>query len=61
MAQSQGVTATPTYETQIIRQFLDKAKQRIADHPGKMPFKPVEGNLIIGWLIALTERSEELK
>lgn len=51
----------PTYETQIIRQFLDKAKERIEKHPDKILFKPVMGNKVINWLVALLERNETMK
>jgi hypothetical protein len=33
-----------------IEAFLDRASERISAAPNKLPFEPVQGNLIIAWL-----------
>ena len=39
-------------ECTAINLFLSEAQDRIARKPTAMPFKPVEGNLVINWLRA---------
>lgn len=39
-----------------VRAFLKDADRRIDAFPERMPFKPMQGKLVIAWLRALVER-----
>lgn len=41
---------------QDIRLFLRLASQRIAEKPDVLPFKPQNGQVVVGWLQSLAER-----
>jgi len=36
--------------------FLNRAATRIENHPERLPFKPADGELVLGWLRALLDR-----
>ena len=42
-------------EHKAILEFLSKAEDRIRDKPGRMPFKPEQGHLVISWLRAVLD------
>jgi hypothetical protein len=37
-------------ERLALNSFLELAQMRVSDHPEKLPFKAVQGHLVINWL-----------